>query len=89
MEKMEVSQSSSILKGAIVDSFKKLSPRALMKNPVMFIVEIGSVLTTISFFDDILKGNGKAALFSGQISLWLWFTVLFYDGAFNSIQLVK
>ena len=47
----------------------------------MFVVEIGSVLTTISFLFDISHGLGKEALFSGQISMWLWFTVLFANFA--------
>ena len=67
----------ALIKPAIRDSFKKLNPRVLAKNPVMFVVEIGSVLTTISFAHDLIYGLGKQALFSGQISLWLWFTVLF------------
>ena len=70
-----------IFKVAVLDSFKKLNPRLLMRNPVMLIVEIGSVLTTISFFDDLLRARHEEALFSGQISLWLWFTVLFANFA--------
>ena len=80
-----MSQSSiwnpALLQPAIVGAFKKLSPRVQIKNPVMFVVEIGSVLTTISFVHDIMNGLGKEALFSGQITLWLWFTVLFANFA--------
>ena len=70
---------------AIWASFKKLDPRTLVKNPVMFCVEIVSVLTTVFFLRDLMVGSSKAvgggALFSGQITLWLWFTVLFANFA--------
>ena len=62
------------------DSFVKLNPRTLMKNPVMFVVEIGSVLTTVDLVRDRmlhLSGFG----FELQITLWLWFTVLFANFA--------
>jgi K+-transporting ATPase ATPase B chain len=72
---------SEIVRVAIVDSFKKLRPKILMKNPVMFVVEIGSVLTTIYFIADVVKRDHHATLFSGQIALWLWFTVLFANFA--------
>ncbi len=68
-----------IIRQGILDAFRKLNPKVLIKNPVMFIVEIGSVLTTVSFFYDIY--SGATASFSGQISLWLWFTVLFANFA--------
>lgn len=64
-----------IVKNAIKDAFKKLSPATMYKNPVMFIVEIGALITTYYFVRD-LTGTGDA-LFSGLISGWLWFTVLF------------
>ncbi|MGZ3694346.1 MAG: potassium-transporting ATPase subunit KdpB, partial [Bdellovibrionota bacterium] len=70
-----------LIQPAIWESLKKLNPRVMAKNPVMFVVEIGSVLTTIAFFADLVGGKGKEALFSGQISLWLWFTVLFANFA--------
>ncbi len=72
---------SGIMRGAIVDSFRKLHPRLMAKNPVMFVVEVGSVLCTVSFASDLMAGNSKEALFSGQITLWLWFTVLFANFA--------
>src|ERR1039457_6048329 len=82
MDQTETTISNSqITKGAIIDSFKKLHPKVLMKNPVMFVVEIGSVLTTLYFIADLINGNGRQALFSGQIALWLWFTVLFANFA--------
>ena len=71
----------ALIQPAIRDAFKKLSPRVQIKNPVMFVVEIGSALTSISFVNDLIHGQGREALFSGQISLWLWFTVLFANFA--------
>ncbi|MFA6014425.1 MAG: potassium-transporting ATPase subunit KdpB [Gallionellaceae bacterium] len=70
-----------IVKQAVVDSFKKLSPRQQMKNPVMFVVWVGSVLTTALFFQ-ALGGNGEAPSgFILAVTLWLWFTVLFANFA--------
>src|SRR3984957_17668263 len=70
---------------AIWASFRKLNPRTLVKNPVMFVVEIVSVLTTIFFVRDLVAGSGTIIgtnpLFSGQIAAWLWFTVLFANFA--------
>src|SRR5262250_230708 len=70
---------------AIWASFRKLDPRTLVKNPVMFCVEIVSVLTTFFFLRDLIVGAGTVvgtnALFSGQITVWLWFTVLFANFA--------
>src|SRR6516162_8713140 len=75
----------SLIVPAIWASFRKLDPRTLVKNPVMFCVEIVSVLTTIFFLRDLIFGNGTVvgsnALFSGQITVWLWFTVLFANFA--------
>src|SRR5581483_2850563 len=65
-----------IVRRAIVDSVMKLNPRKMMGNPVMFVVEIGSVITTALLF----KG-GSAFKFNLQITLWLWFTVLFANFA--------
>ncbi len=72
---------SGIMRTAVLDSFKKLSPAVLYKNPVMFVVEIVSVMTTISFFYDLFSHSGADALFTGHISAWLWFTVLFANFA--------
>ena len=67
----------TLLKPAIVESFKKLSPRQQWRNPVMFVVYIGSIITT-ALFVQALGGQGEApAGFILAISLWLWFTVLF------------
>ncbi|MDR3391737.1 MAG: potassium-transporting ATPase subunit KdpB [Sulfuriferula sp.] len=66
---------------ALWDAFKKLTPQSQIKNPVMFVVWIGSILTTILFFQ-ALGGEGEApAGFILAISLWLWFTVLFANFA--------
>jgi K+-transporting ATPase ATPase B chain len=64
-----------IIAGAVKDSLKKLIPAVLIKNPVIFIVGVGALLTTIIFISDLLGGNYSA--FNLQISIWLWFTVLF------------
>src|ERR1700739_3377216 len=65
-----------IVRRAVRDAFLKLNPRKMMGNPVMFVVEIGSVITTVLLF----KG-GAAFKFNLQITLWLWFTVLFANFA--------
>jgi K+-transporting ATPase ATPase B chain len=69
-----------IVTPAIRDSFKKLDPRIQIRNPVMFIVEIGSVLTTIVWLRELATGTG-IPLFTGQVAFWLWFTVLFANFA--------
>ncbi len=69
----------AIIGPAIGDAFKKLNPRTLARNPVMFAVEVVSAATTILFVRDLFAGTGAG--FSGQISLWLWFTVLFANFA--------
>ena len=73
--------SMALVKPAIVDSFRKLSPRAQAKNPVMFVVYIGSILTTILWVM-ALRGQAEApAGFILAVSVWLWFTVLFANFA--------
>src|SRR5438552_11869431 len=70
-----------IVQRAIIDSFTKLDPRHQVKNPVMFVVEVGSVLTTLLFLQ-ALVGHGEApAGFILAVSLWLWFTVVFANFA--------
>ncbi|UWM79181.1 potassium-transporting ATPase subunit KdpB (plasmid) [Rhizobium sp. WSM4643] len=71
---------SRILIPAVGAAFKKLNPRALARNPVMFVVATVSVLTTVLFLRDFVAGNGNLG-FSFQINLWLWFTVLFANFA--------
>jgi K+-transporting ATPase ATPase B chain len=67
----------TLLKPALVDSFKKLDPRVQWRNPVMFVVYVGSIITTILFVQ-ALGGQGEAPpWFILAIALWLWFTVLF------------
>src|SRR6202049_1098627 len=65
-----------IVKRAVWDAFLKLNPRKMMGNPVMFVVEVGSVITAAL----LLRGGG-AFKFNVQITLWLWFTVLFANFA--------
>jgi K+-transporting ATPase ATPase B chain len=69
-----------IVRRAIGDAFVKLAPRHMVRNPVMFVVLIGSVLTTLVLVRDIIAGRGDIA-FTLQIALWLWFTVLFANFA--------
>jgi K+-transporting ATPase ATPase B chain len=71
----------AIVRRAIKDAFIKLNPRQVAKNPVMFVVEIGSVLTTALIIRDIAQGHTENLLFTVQIALWLWFTVLFANFA--------
>ena len=72
--------STAILRQAGVDALRKLDPRLMVKNPVMFVVEVGSVLTSVLLIDDTI--HHRAGLgFNLQITLWLWFTVLFANFA--------
>ncbi len=69
-----------ILRNAIVDSFWKLDPRLMVKNPVMFVVEVGAVITLVVLVANIVQHTGNFR-FGLQITLWLWFTVLFANFA--------
>jgi potassium-transporting ATPase ATP-binding subunit len=71
---------TKIVRRALVDAVTKLNPRTMMKNPVMFVVEIGSVITSIYLLRDVMTHHG-ALRFDLQITLWLWFTVLFANFA--------
>jgi len=71
---------AKIVRRALIDALVKLDPRKMMKNPVMFVVEIGSVITTIYLFRD-LAAQKHAFGFDLQITMWLWFTVLFANFA--------
>jgi potassium-transporting ATPase ATP-binding subunit len=78
-------RSSSVLDPKIVvpaiwDSFRKLNPRTLFKNPVMFVVEVVAALTTIILLRDLVMRQGNI-LFESQIAIWLWFTVVFANFA--------
>jgi len=72
---------TSIIWPAIVDAFRKLTPRRQVRNPVMFVVYVGSVLTTLLWLQ-ALVGKGEApGWFIFWVSVWLWFTVLFANFA--------
>jgi K+-transporting ATPase ATPase B chain len=71
---------TEIMAQALVDSVRKLDPRGMVKNPVMFVVEVGAVLTTALLIDNTI--NHRAGFgFNLQITLWLWVTVLFANFA--------
>lgn len=70
-----------IIQRAIIDAFKKLNPRWMIKNPVMFVVEVGSTLLTVSLLRDLMTTGSAKLGFEFQITLWLWFTVLFANFA--------
>ncbi len=70
-----------IIRSAIIDAFRKLNPLYLIKNPVMFVVEVGCILTTLLYFQ-ALSGHGEEPVaFIRTIGLWLWFTLLFANFA--------
>jgi K+-transporting ATPase ATPase B chain len=69
-----------ILRNAIIDSFWKLDPRLMVKNPVMFVVEVGAVITLVVLVSNLVQHHGEFR-FGLQITLWLWFTVLFANFA--------
>ena len=66
-----------MMQRAVADSFRKLNPRWMVRNPVMFVVEVGSLLTTALWIQALLGPGEAPAGFIGTVSLWLWFTVLF------------
>ena len=70
-----------IVSRASIDSFVKLDPRLMIRNPVMFVVEVTSVLVMFTLFRDLLAHRMALAGFEFQIALWLWFTVLFANFA--------
>jgi len=70
-----------IVRQAIRASFTKLDPRHQLRNPVMFVVEVGSVLTTLLFLQALIGTGEASAAFTGAIAAWLWFTVLFANFA--------
>jgi potassium-transporting ATPase ATP-binding subunit len=77
------SNKSALYRRALRDAFSKLNPRHLVRNPVMFVVEIGSVLLTSLFFLALFgsESGGDTPAFTGAIAAWLWFTVLFANFA--------
>ncbi|MFA7061349.1 MAG: potassium-transporting ATPase subunit KdpB [Pedobacter sp.] len=68
---------TALLKGALFDSLKKLDPRTLWRNPVMFCVEIASLITLVTFVMSLTGANKEPAWFTGTVSVWLWLTVIF------------
>ena len=71
----------SIIGDASLDALKKLNPKKMARNPVMFIVEVGSVLTTVLFIRDFGTADSQQNWFAGLVAAWLWFTVLFANFA--------
>jgi K+-transporting ATPase ATPase B chain len=71
----------AIVRQALRDSGAKLDPRVMVRNPVMFVVELGSVLTTVLFVRDLGSSSGEENVFAGLLAAWLWFTVLFANFA--------
>ncbi|MFH1021523.1 MAG: potassium-transporting ATPase subunit KdpB [Pseudomonadota bacterium] len=67
----------ALLRAAFIESVKKLDPRLLWRNPVMLCVEIASVITVITFIMSLTGAGHEPAWFTGQVSVWLWLTVLF------------
>jgi len=70
-----------LVRRAVRDAFVKLDPRLVAKNPVMFVVEVGSALTTLLIVRDLFRGGHADLGFTIQVTLWLWFTVLFANFA--------
>jgi K+-transporting ATPase ATPase B chain len=70
-----------IVTRAVIDSLIKLDPRVQVRNPVMFVVEVGSVITTAAFVIDLFGSGGQPLWFTGDIAVWLWLTVLFANFA--------
>ena len=75
-----------IVMRALIDSFKKLDPRVQIRNPVMFVVEIGSVITTFTWLKQVfggkpLGGGNEPSWYTFLIALWLWLTVIFANMA--------
>jgi K+-transporting ATPase ATPase B chain len=71
---------SQIVVRAVGDAFRKLNPRHMLRNPVMFVVYLGSILTTLVLFRDVAGGRAGVG-FTIQIAIWLWFTVIFANFA--------
>jgi K+-transporting ATPase ATPase B chain len=71
---------AGIVRQALIDSLRKLNPRTMMRNPVMFVVELGSVVTTVLLAKGLGRSSGTLG-FNLQVTLWLWFTVIFANFA--------
>jgi K+-transporting ATPase ATPase B chain len=72
---------SALIGPAIIDAFKKLDPRIQLRSPVMFVVYVGSIITTLLFIQAVFGQGEASASFIGATSVWLWFTVLFANFA--------
>jgi K+-transporting ATPase ATPase B chain len=70
-----------IVRRAVGDAFLKLNPRAEARNPIMFVVLVGAVWTSVLFFRDLNRATTATSVFGGLVALWLWFTVLFANFA--------
>ena len=77
-KKLRIWQSKLVIQ-ALKDSVRKLDPRMMIKNPVMFVVEVVSLITLLITVNDVF--TGRDFVFDGQISVWLWFTILFANFA--------
>ena len=71
----------TIVRDAALDAFRKLDPRHVARNPVMFLVEVGSVVVTVLFVKNFASAPAQENVFAGMIALWLWATVLFANFA--------
>src|SRR5579862_1338689 len=71
----------AIVRRAVGDAFLKLNPRTEARNPIMFVVLVGSVWTTVLFFSNLNSASTATSVFGGLVALWLWFTVLFANFA--------
>src|SRR6476469_5089929 len=72
----------SLVRAALRDSVRKLAPAHVARNPVMFVVEVGSVVTTLLLIRDVVTGRADLpASFTAAVALFLWFTVLFANFA--------
>ena len=71
----------AIIGPAVVDSFRKLTPKRQVRNPVMFVVYVGSILTTLLWIQALVGKGEASAGFIFSVSVWLWFTVLFANFA--------
>lgn len=71
----------NIILQALIGAVTKLNPRVMLKNPVMFVVEVGAALLTARLIANLVTGETADLGFEIQITLWLWFTVLFANFA--------
>ena len=80
-QKQSATLDNAILKEAVINSFKKLSPQTQWRNPVMFIVYVGAFLVAFITMANFVNGDAERGYFNLQLDLWLWFTVLFANFA--------